>query len=107
MTDSNDIDTSPARPVDCKDECLDTDPGDNAVEYEDVEADDGEKSLPVLKEDGSDESLEEALKGMMILESFSILGVEELKSGVLSVGISAGVTGNDTVVQISRLQIGH
>lgn len=83
------------------------DPEDNAVEYEDVDADDEEESLPVLEEDGSDESLEKVLKGMMILVSFSILGVEDLKSGVLSVRVSAGVTGNDAVLQISRLQIGH
>lgn len=61
----------------------------------------------MLKEDDSDGSLEEALKGMMILASLSILGGEELKSGVLSVGVSAGVTGIDAVVQTSRLQIGH
>lgn len=61
----------------------------------------------MLKEDDSDGSLEEALKGMMILASLSILGGEELKSGVLSVGVSAGVTGIDAVVQTSRLQIGQ
>ena len=112
MTDSNGIVTSPVRPVDCKDDCgdgccLDADPGDNGVEYEEEDADDEEESLPVLKEVVFNESLEKVPKGMTILESFSILGAEDLKSGVLSVGVSNSVTGNDAVVQISRLQIGH
>jgi hypothetical protein len=62
----------------------------------------------VLKEGDPDESLVEVvLKGVMNLQRFPILGVEEPNSGVRSVGVSAGVVGVDPVVQISRLHMGH
>lgn len=121
MTDSSGIVTSPARPDEFKEDrdgccCpVGADPEDTAVEYEEVDADvdvddegDEEGSDSVLNEVGSDWSLVQVVpKGMMNLEKFSILGVEEPNKGVRSVGVSAGVTGVDSVEQISRLHIGH